>query len=88
MEILTWILVGGLLGWASYAYLRFNEARGALVSAVIGAVGALIGGKAIAPMLIAAGPPSDFSAAVLFIAAAAAVACLVLGNLVYRRWGF
>lgn len=88
MDTLVWIVTGGALGWMSYAFLGYNEARGVMVSVVIGAVGALIGAKALAPMLMsAAAPEHGLSMAVLAIAAGAALALLALGNLVHRRWG-
>ena len=55
MEILFWVGAGALLGWMSYAFLGYNEARGVAVSVLMFAVGT-------------------------------AVACLVLGNVLYRRW--
>jgi uncharacterized membrane protein YeaQ/YmgE (transglycosylase-associated protein family) len=88
METLVWILAGAALGWASYSYLGFNEARGMMVSMIIGAVGALVGAKALAPIFMAtAAPTAGFSTAVLFFAAGAAAACLALANMLHRRWG-
>lgn len=88
MDILVWMLSGAVVGWASYSYLRFNEARGRNVSMVIGAVGALIGGKMIAPLfLAAAAPPGVWSTPALIFAAAIAAVFLALGNMVYNRWG-
>jgi uncharacterized membrane protein YeaQ/YmgE (transglycosylase-associated protein family) len=88
MNIVMWMLAGGVLGWAGYSYLDFNEARGMVVSIVIGAVGGFVGGKVIAPMFTsAAAAPGDFSAMALFFAAAVAAASLTAGNMVYKRWG-
>lgn len=89
MDIVLWILVGGILGGAGYAYLGCNEGRGIVVSVVIGALGGLLGGQMLAPLFIttgAAAVPGDFDASALLFAAAAAAAFLVLGDLVYRRW--
>jgi len=71
MDIIVWLLTGGVVGWAGYSFLGFNEERGMKVSIVIGAAGALVGGKMIAPMF----------------AAAVAAAFLALGNLLHQRWG-
>ena len=88
MNIVMWMLAGGVVGWASYSYLGFNQKRGMLVSIVIGAVGGFFGGKMIAPMFIAATAVSgDFSSSALLSAAAVAGAFLALGNLVYSHWG-
>jgi uncharacterized membrane protein YeaQ/YmgE (transglycosylase-associated protein family) len=86
MNIVMWVLAGGILGWASCAYLRFNEARGVLISTILGAVGGLIGGKLIAPMFLTPAA-ADFSIPALFFAAAVAAGLLAAGNLIYNRWG-
>lgn len=88
MNIVMWILAGGILGWVGYSFLAFNEERGMMASMIIGGVGGFLGGKMIAPMFTAvAAVPGDFSAAALFFAAGAATALLAVGNLVYNRWG-
>ena len=87
MEILFWVAAGAVLGWMSYAFLGFNEARGVAVSIAIGAVGALVGAKGLAPMFITSAAPLDnFSVPFLVFGAGTAVVCLVLGNMLYRRW--
>ena len=89
MDIVLWILVGGILGGAGYQYFGCNEGRGIVVSVVIGALGGLLGGQMLAPLFSTTGVaavPGDFSASALFFAAAAAAAFLILGDLVYRRW--
>ena len=83
--MITWILIGGAVGWGSYRFLRFNEARGMNVSLVIGAAGAFLGGKVLAPMFTTVAA-ADFSVPALFFAAVAAALFVVLGNLVYVRW--
>jgi len=88
MNIVIWMLAGGILGWVGYAFLGFNEERGMVVSAIIGTVGGLFGGKLIAPMFTAAAAvPEAFSLSALFCAAAVAAAFLAVGNLVGKRWG-
>jgi len=88
MNIVMWMLAGGILGWVGYSYLNFNEGRGKIVSIIIGAMGGFLGGKMVAPMFTAAvAVPGDFSLSALFFAAAIAAAFLAVGNLVYNRWG-
>jgi uncharacterized membrane protein YeaQ/YmgE (transglycosylase-associated protein family) len=87
MDILFWVGAGALLGWMSFAFLGFNEARGLAVSIAIGAVGALVGAKGLAPMFITTAASLDgLSVPFLMFAVGTAVACLVLGNFLYRRW--
>jgi uncharacterized membrane protein YeaQ/YmgE (transglycosylase-associated protein family) len=87
MNIVMWMLAGGILGWVGYSQLGFNEGRGKMVSILMGATGGFLGGKMVAPMFSAAAVPSDFSLSALFFAAAVAAAFLAVGNLVYNRWG-
>ena len=88
MNIVVWMLAGGMLGWVGFKFAGFNEERGMVVSIIIGAVGGFFGGKLIAPMFTAAAAvPEAFSLSALFFAAAVAAAALAAGNLVYKRWG-
>lgn len=88
MNIVVWMLAGGMLGWIGYSFLGFNEGRTLMVSIVIGAVGGVVGGKMIAPMFgAAAAAAGGFSVMTLFFAAAVAAAFLAVGSLVHQRWG-
>jgi uncharacterized membrane protein YeaQ/YmgE (transglycosylase-associated protein family) len=87
MDIVIWVLAGGILGWIGYTYVGYNEARGMMVSIIIGAAGGFLGGKLIAPMLSAPPVAGDFSTFALFSAAAVAIAFLFAGNAIHNRWG-
>ena len=88
MNIVIWILAGGALGWAAFTVLRINEERGTVASTIIGAVGGVIGGQLLAPMMSSAPVVSgDFNIQALFIAAVTASACLAVGNMIERRFG-
>ena len=88
MDTLLCIAAGSLIGWLSYAYWRFNWERGLVVSIVIGAVGALIGTKAIAPMFLsAASSPGDVTLPFVVFAAGASAALLVLSHMLHQRYG-
>ena len=87
MNTFIWFLAGAALGWAAWTYLGFSEGRGRIASVVIGAMGGVLGGKMVAPMLTApAAVASDFSMSALVIAALVASTLLVVANLVYKRW--
>jgi len=87
MNIAIWILGGAIVGWFGYSVLGFNEARGKMVSVVIGAIGGLVGGNLVAPMFTAAPAPGDFNFLAMVFAAAVAAAFVAIGNLVHNRWG-
>jgi uncharacterized membrane protein YeaQ/YmgE (transglycosylase-associated protein family) len=87
MNMALWILIGGAVGWLAHMYLGFDK-RGPLGSAIIGALGAVVGGNLVAPMFNAgAAVPEAFTTAGMFFAAALAVAFLLISNFVHSRWG-
>lgn len=88
MNISLWILCGSALGWIGYAVFHANAQRGMPASVSIGALGGLLGGMMIAPMLGAIVEPGNalhpFS---LVIAMTAAIACLTISNMISKRFG-
>lgn len=88
MNIALWILCGGAIGWIGFAVFHANARRGLPLSIGIGAVGGLVGGMTIAPMLGAViGPANAISPFSLIVALAVATACLIIGNLLSRLFG-
>jgi len=88
MNIMIWIVAGAAAGWASFAYLKFSEGRGMVISLIVGAAGGMIGGKLLAPMLGAtASAAGDFSAMALLVALATAAALLFVGDRIHERFG-
>ena len=84
MNVAIWILAGGLLGWAGYAVLAANEARGVFASVIIGAIGGVAGGKLLGPLLGATG--NELSLLSLAVAIVGATAFLAIGNLISVRY--
>ena len=88
MDIIIWALVGATLGWAGYAFLGYNEGRGKAVSIIIGVVGGILGGEMIGPMFTAGTVVAgSFNSAGLIYAGVVAALFLVVGNVVYNKWG-
>ena len=88
MDIIMWVVAGGVIGWVALAYLGLNEERGLNVSVIIGAVGGIIGGKLLAPMFGAgAAVPGEFSLMVLIIVLASAAVCVAIANQIHNRFG-
>lgn len=88
MNVVLWILAEGVVGWAGFAYLGFNEARGKAVSMVIGVAGGFLGGNMLAPMFGAAAEGAgEFSMAALAVALASAAACTAVASTVHSRFG-
>ena len=80
MNILIWLIVGGVIGWLASVIMRTRE--GVVLNIVIGIVGALIGGWLISPM-VGAGTinQADFSIAGLGVSLLGAIILLALVNL-------
>jgi uncharacterized membrane protein YeaQ/YmgE (transglycosylase-associated protein family) len=73
MNVIGWIVVGGLAGWISAALLGARTARGCLPNIVVGILGGLIGGWVATAL--------DFGQTQGFIAA---LIVAVLGSLIVR----
>jgi uncharacterized membrane protein YeaQ/YmgE (transglycosylase-associated protein family) len=89
MNIVIWAFAGGILGWAGYAFLGYNEGRGKVIPIIIGAVGGVLGGEIIAPMFTAGTVVAvgGFNSASLLYASVVAAVFLAVGNVVYNKWG-
>jgi uncharacterized membrane protein YeaQ/YmgE (transglycosylase-associated protein family) len=81
MNILIWLIVGGVIGWLASVIMRTQE--GILLNIVIGIVGALVGGWLISP-LVGAGTinQADFSVAGLGVSLLGAIILLAIVNLI------
>jgi len=44
MNILAWIVLGGLAGWIASLFMGTNESQGLFLNIAVGIVGALLGG--------------------------------------------
>jgi uncharacterized membrane protein YeaQ/YmgE (transglycosylase-associated protein family) len=88
MNIVIWAFAGGVLGWAGYAFLGYNEGRGKVVSIIIGGIGGVLGGEIIAPMFTAGTVVvGAFNSSALIYASVVAAVFLAVGNVVYNKWG-
>jgi uncharacterized membrane protein YeaQ/YmgE (transglycosylase-associated protein family) len=80
MNILIWLIVGGIIGWLASVIMRTQESI--LLNIVVGIVGALIGGWLISP-LVGAGTinEGDLSIAGLGVSLLGAIILLAIVNL-------
>ena len=51
MNLVIWLVVGGLLGWVASLIMRTDGQQGILLNVVVGIVGALLGGWFISPLV-------------------------------------
>jgi len=44
MNIIVWLLVGGLIGWVASIFMGTNNRQGILLNVIVGILGAFLGG--------------------------------------------
>lgn len=85
MNILIWLVVGGVIGWIASLIVGTDAQQGVLLNVIVGIVGALIGGWLISPMVgVGTINEGTFSLAALGVSLAGAVLLLVVVNLIRR----
>ncbi|HWX28858.1 MAG TPA: GlsB/YeaQ/YmgE family stress response membrane protein [Steroidobacteraceae bacterium] len=83
MNIVMWLLVGGLIGWAASTVMRTQESL--LLNVVVGIVGAALGGWFLSPLVgVSTINQSNFSAASLVVSFLGAIILLAIVNLARR----
>lgn len=50
MNLIVWIVIGGVLGWLASIVMKTDAQQGVLLNVVVGIVGALVGGWMLAPL--------------------------------------
>jgi uncharacterized membrane protein YeaQ/YmgE (transglycosylase-associated protein family) len=85
MNLIIWLVVGGLIGWVASLIMKTDAQQGMLLNVVVGIVGALIGGWLLSPMLGAGSVnQGDFSLMGLLVSLGGAIILLFAVNL-FRR---
>ena len=86
MSFISWIVVGGILGWVASMLMKTNEQQGIILNIIVGIVGAFLGGLLLAP-LFGTGTinQSDFSIGSLLVSLLGAVILLAIVNFFRRR---
>ena len=90
MNVMLWFLAGGALGWITCAAFNLNTARGLVISALIGMAGAFFGGHVLTTAFgwsLQEGA-TGFNPFALAMAAATAIACLKVADMLHDRFGF
>ena len=85
MNLLIWIVVGGVIGWLASLVMRTDAQQGIFLNIVVGVIGALLGGWFISP-LVGAGNinQGDFSLASMGVSLIGAIILLAIVNLIRR----
>ena len=85
MGIITWLIVGGLVGWVASIVMRTDARQGILLNIVVGIIGAFLGGWLISPLVGGATiNQGDLSVVGLLVSLGGAIVLLAIVNLVRR----
>jgi uncharacterized membrane protein YeaQ/YmgE (transglycosylase-associated protein family) len=81
MNLIIWLVVGGLLGWVASVVMRTDNQQGIILNVIVGIVGAMLGGWILSP-LFGTGTinQSDFSLPALLVSFLGAVILLAIVN--------
>ena len=85
MNLIIWLVVGGVVGWLASMIMRTDAQQGIILNVIVGIVGALIAGFVLTPLLgrgtINSG---DFSLMGLVLSLVGAIILLAIVNLTRR----
>jgi uncharacterized membrane protein YeaQ/YmgE (transglycosylase-associated protein family) len=83
MNLIIWLVVGGLIGWVASLIMKTDAQQGMLLNVIVGIVGALLGGWLLSP-LVGAGTVNqgDFSLMGLLVSLGGAIILLFVVNLI------
>ena len=85
MNIIIWLVVGGLIGWVASMVMRTDGQQGILLNVVVGIVGAALGGWFLSPLVGASTiNQNNFSVSGLVVSFLGAIILLAIVNLVRR----
>lgn len=85
MNILIWLIVGGVIGWLASILMGTNGQQGIVLNVVVGIIGAMIAGWLISPMVgVGTINQNNFSAPALLVSFGGAVALLAVVSLLRR----
>jgi uncharacterized membrane protein YeaQ/YmgE (transglycosylase-associated protein family) len=85
MNLIIWLVVGGVIGWIASLIMKTDAQQGLVLNVVVGIIGALLGGWLLSP-LVGAGTVNqgDFSLMGLLVSLGGAIILLFIVNLVRR----
>jgi len=85
MNVIIWLVVGGLIGWLASRIMNTDAQQGIGLNVVVGVIGALLAGWLITPLVGGATiNQGDFSLSGLVISLLGAIVLLAIVNL-FRR---
>ena len=85
MNLILWLVIGGILGWIASLVMHTNAQQGLFLNIVVGIVGALLAGLWLVPLFgVGTINQNDFSLGSLLVSFLGAIVLLMVVNLVRR----
>jgi uncharacterized membrane protein YeaQ/YmgE (transglycosylase-associated protein family) len=85
MNLIIWLVVGGVLGWIASMLMRTDSQQGVILNVVVGVIGAALAGLLVSPMIgVGTINQGDFSLGGMLVSLLGAVILLAIVNL-FRR---
>lgn len=85
MNLIIWLIAGGLIGWVASLLMRTDGEQGVVLNVLVGIVGAAIGGWLISPMVgVATINDGMLSMGSLVVSLLGAIVLLAIVNLIQR----
>ena len=82
INLIVWLIAGGIIGWLASLVMRTNAQQGTLLNIVIGIAGAFVAGYVLSPSLgIGTINSGDFSLPALVVSLVGATVLLAIVNL-------
>lgn len=82
MNLLIWLVIGGLLGWVASMFMGTSGRQGVLLNVVVGIVGAVLGGWLLSGLFGSSTiNQGDFSLSGLFVSLLGAMILLAIVKL-------
>lgn len=85
MNLIIWLVVGGVIGWVASLMMRTDGQQGIFLNVIVGVVGAILAGWFISPLVgVGTINQDSFSIASLLVSLVGAVILLAIVNLIRR----
>ena len=85
MNIIIWLIVGGVIGWLASIAMKTDGQQGVFLNVVVGIVGAMLGGWLISPLLgVGTINQDSLSLPAMLVSFVGAAILLAIVNLVRR----
>ena len=86
MNVIMWLVVGGVIGWLASLLMKTDSQQGILLNVVVGIVGAVVAGWVISPLAgVGTINEGNFSLPSLVVSFLGASILLAVVNLFRRR---